>query len=136
MSHSLLVIVSWNFFFFKQKTAYEMRISDWSSDVCSSDLTTAVYQCPNYICEEKEHSNRHDRIAYRGNVIPICESCWIIRYASRHATHAQKMHGKEQHINASKEYPEMQFPQSLAVHPPTYLRKPVVESCKEREDRA
>src|SRR3546814_5152071 len=28
------------FFFFKQKTAYELRISDWSSDVCSSDLTT------------------------------------------------------------------------------------------------
>src|SRR3546814_3872357 len=28
------------FFFFKQKTAYEMRISDWSSDVCSSDLST------------------------------------------------------------------------------------------------
>src|SRR3546814_3801299 len=39
------VIVVWSsyvcyvdFFFFKQKTAYEMRISDWSSDVCSSDL--------------------------------------------------------------------------------------------------
>src|SRR3546814_8659626 len=29
------------FFFFKQKTAYEMRISDWSSDVCSSDLQIA-----------------------------------------------------------------------------------------------
>src|SRR3546814_10810634 len=29
------------FFCFKQKTAYEMRISDWSSDVCSSDLTFA-----------------------------------------------------------------------------------------------
>src|SRR3546814_13258923 len=29
-------------FFFKQKTAYEMRISDWSSDVCSSDLFSAV----------------------------------------------------------------------------------------------
>src|SRR3546814_17215788 len=29
------------FFFFKQKTAYEMRISDWSSDVCSSDLLAA-----------------------------------------------------------------------------------------------
>src|SRR3546814_1463808 len=28
-------------FFFKQKTAYEMRISDWSSDVCSSDLKSA-----------------------------------------------------------------------------------------------
>src|SRR3546814_14738621 len=30
------------FFFFKQKTAYEMRISDWSSDVCSSDLGQAA----------------------------------------------------------------------------------------------
>src|SRR3546814_6860279 len=30
------------FFFFKQKTAYEMRISDWSSDVCSSDLGFAT----------------------------------------------------------------------------------------------
>src|SRR3546814_8581901 len=30
------------FFFFKQKTAYEMRISDWSSDVCSSDLDGLV----------------------------------------------------------------------------------------------
>src|SRR3546814_1825487 len=29
-------------FFFKQKTAYEMRISDWSSDVCSSDLATRL----------------------------------------------------------------------------------------------
>src|SRR3546814_7770561 len=29
------------FFFFKQKTAYEMRISDWSSDVCSSDLVAS-----------------------------------------------------------------------------------------------
>src|SRR3546814_8747540 len=33
-----LSIVLCCFFFFKQKTAYEMRISDWSSDVCSSDL--------------------------------------------------------------------------------------------------
>src|SRR3546814_2031661 len=30
------------FFFFKQKTAYELRISDWSSDVCSSDLYCAT----------------------------------------------------------------------------------------------
>src|SRR3546814_7595204 len=34
----LLVLFVFLFFFFKQKTAYEMRISDWSSDVCSSDL--------------------------------------------------------------------------------------------------
>src|SRR3546814_4381966 len=31
-------------FFFKQKTAYEMRISDWSSDVCSSDLREALWE--------------------------------------------------------------------------------------------
>src|SRR3546814_10725911 len=40
-------------FFFKQKTAYEMRISDWSSDVCSSDLGDAT---PFFI-----RSSRYDR---------------------------------------------------------------------------
>src|SRR3546814_6048845 len=35
---SIYACISLLFFFFKQKTAYEMRISDWSSDVCSSDL--------------------------------------------------------------------------------------------------
>src|SRR3546814_12743260 len=43
-------MIVWLFFFFKQKTAYEMRISDWSSDVCSSDLAKIVlepgYQVP------------------------------------------------------------------------------------------
>src|SRR3546814_7602824 len=34
------------FFFFKQKTAYEMRISDWSSDVCSSDLASGADTSP------------------------------------------------------------------------------------------
>src|SRR3546814_5602619 len=38
------------FFFFKQKTAYEMRISDWSSDVCSSDLLN-LYQ---YLIDETD----------------------------------------------------------------------------------
>src|SRR3546814_4560630 len=38
MYHFIFVL----FFFFKQKTAYEMRISDWSSDVCSSDLGSCV----------------------------------------------------------------------------------------------
>src|SRR3546814_4507688 len=41
----LICVVMWYqllLFFCKQKTAYEMRISDWSSDVCSSDLRTGV----------------------------------------------------------------------------------------------
>src|SRR3546814_2856528 len=40
----VLVFLFCVFFFFKQKTAYEMRISDWSSDVCSSDLILARNQ--------------------------------------------------------------------------------------------
>src|SRR3546814_2315609 len=39
--YSCLFVCGCVFFFFKQKTAYEMRISDWSSDVCSSDLRSA-----------------------------------------------------------------------------------------------
>src|SRR3546814_7925996 len=42
----LTVVVLCGFFFFKQKTAYEMRISDWSSDVCSSDLAVVVPALP------------------------------------------------------------------------------------------
>src|SRR3546814_7461250 len=46
------ILLGFVIFFFKQKTAYEMRISDWSSDVCSSDLCrmgawTRVEQDPN-----------------------------------------------------------------------------------------
>src|SRR3546814_15506758 len=37
------------FFFFKQKTAYEMRISDWSSDVCSSDLRQDGYENKSFL---------------------------------------------------------------------------------------
>src|SRR3546814_9389106 len=41
------------FFFFKQKTAYEMRISDWSSDVCSSDLPSARRRAACPACAER-----------------------------------------------------------------------------------
>src|SRR3546814_14997136 len=47
------------FFFFKQKTAYEMRISDWSSDVCSSDLIEGVG-----LEEIAEEAARRHRAAY------------------------------------------------------------------------
>src|SRR3546814_6826717 len=47
------------FFFFKQKTAYEMRISDWSSDVCSSDL--ALFALPDR--QQAETRALIDRIA-------------------------------------------------------------------------
>src|SRR3546814_4308207 len=52
----ILMIV---FFFFKQKTAYEMRISDWSSDVCSSDLSvTKTLRTPvNFIVHSLDEVN-------------------------------------------------------------------------------
>src|SRR3546814_7859895 len=53
------------FFFFKQKTAYEMRISDWSSDVCSSDLPDGEPRAqPQHRVEPppaEEHGRRDER---------------------------------------------------------------------------
>src|SRR3546814_8293907 len=44
----IFVCIFFLFFFFKQKTAYEMRISDWSSDVCSSDLGVLLLRASIY----------------------------------------------------------------------------------------
>src|SRR3546814_8439523 len=51
------VIVFVLFFFFKQKTAYEMRISDWSSDVCSSDLLGGFRLFPSLTVSETYDDN-------------------------------------------------------------------------------
>src|SRR3546814_18794727 len=59
------------FFFFKQKTAYEMRISDWSSDVCSSDLSTPT----------GKYSGFHDNIPvayYRGKLTSDSEGAYRV----------------------------------------------------------
>src|SRR3546814_1239772 len=48
-------------FFFKQKTAYEMRISDWSSDVCSSDLLWLARIHPDDVDEMRERMREHLR---------------------------------------------------------------------------
>src|SRR3546814_4357173 len=45
------------FFLFKQKTAYEMRISDWSSDVCSSDLQQAAVEGRRIVADHPECRN-------------------------------------------------------------------------------
>src|SRR3546814_17112481 len=48
--YTVVWCIRYIFFFFKQKTAYEMRISDWSSDVCSSDL---YFRGLNYLLNEQ-----------------------------------------------------------------------------------
>src|SRR3546814_9813094 len=63
-------------FFFKQKTAYEMRISDWSSDVCSSDL-------------QDRQRREHDLAGRRGNV-RRCGGRPGLRAEDRAAQHQQQ----------------------------------------------
>src|SRR3546814_3251061 len=62
------------FFFFKQKTAYEMRISDWSSDVCSSDLHDGPVLLSNLLdgaltelSTEQDRNPTSDGFLYSGN---------------------------------------------------------------------
>src|SRR3546814_4004686 len=54
------------FFFFKQNTAYEMRISDWSSDVCSSDLTARAKSH-----HAGSHGTHHQYASTRPSVDPM-----------------------------------------------------------------
>src|SRR3546814_16184278 len=57
------------FFFFKQKTAYEMRISDWSSDVCSSDLWEFTPDARKLIQESESYAvlNRQAVLGFRSS---------------------------------------------------------------------
>src|SRR3546814_2001772 len=75
--YSYLFWSSCFFFFFKQKTAYEMRISDWSSDVCSSDLGDRLRQ---FQPLEKPTDDAHGKSVTRTNRIDH-----TINRAGRHA---------------------------------------------------
>src|SRR3546814_12108701 len=56
-------------FFFKQKTAYEMRISDWSSDVCSSDLShRAVALCLQHVGRQLRRPDGRHLCPWHGGV--------------------------------------------------------------------
>src|SRR3546814_7698812 len=64
------VLISVFLFFFKQKTAYEMRISDWSSDVCSSDLQIGprlgLHPCRNFLRAQFKKEISHHSSPARG----------------------------------------------------------------------
>src|SRR3546814_12856351 len=59
-----------SFFFFKQKTAYEVRISDWSSDVCSSDLTDV------FVVAETSNAIHSDRSQPLSRTPRLDEAAW------------------------------------------------------------
>src|SRR3546814_172503 len=60
------------FFFFKQKTAYEMRISDWSSDVCSSDLQSSTLL--EQFCRKKGRLNQTLSSLFQAKNITLAQS--------------------------------------------------------------
>src|SRR3546814_9278233 len=70
---AVLIIVLVCIFFFKQKTAYEMRISDWSSDVCSSDLLILGTALALQACAATPRSPAADRI-FLGPVLTMDEA--------------------------------------------------------------
>src|SRR3546814_4263886 len=75
-------------FFFKQKTAYEMRISDWSSDVCSSDLSPLRQQHGVQANPPDDHRPEADdeapRAADRGHLVgeAVAERCLLVELRS------------------------------------------------------
>src|SRR3546814_9401475 len=78
------------FFFIKQKTAYEMRISDWSSDVCSSDLDRA-YSARRGARAADERIDRRQGADRRARAAPRFRH----RYAAHRARGAQPARGRE-----------------------------------------
>src|SRR3546814_6227982 len=77
-------------FFFKQKTAYEMRISDWSSDVCSSDLTEPSYDLPDFPYPNEELVFKTKCF---GEEIPV--DPWILAANTPDMQHIRYVHGAE-----------------------------------------
>src|SRR3546814_13899702 len=80
-------------FFFKQKTAYEMRISDWSSDVCSSDLVVEVRLQHVLGCGDQRQA--HHRVLgplVEQRVHGIAAFARLARQMARHERRAQAIH--------------------------------------------
>src|SRR3546814_9519181 len=86
-------------FFFKQKTAYEMRISDWSSDVCSSDLLVELQtQCEMLRLLIRKTAWQMDRMEHKeiertiSDKVSMC-NYWANRLVCEAADRAMQVHG-------------------------------------------
>src|SRR3546814_1114985 len=93
------------FFFFKQKTAYEMRISDWSSDVCSSDLGRTA-EAKHTADEQREQRPRqaqidHDRPLY--GIAAAQKHVDHLRGGKRGGTDGQRDSGKTKRAKRKRE---------------------------------
>src|SRR3546814_12540612 len=104
------------FFFFKQKTAYEMRISDWSSDVCSSDLPIlggGVYMGP---VLDMAHLMRHPfwpDAAPQSLGIPMMLGNAVMETRAFYASDSRQLAGLDFGNLAARIAPEMR----IEIHP-------------------
>src|SRR3546814_11467583 len=89
------------FFFFKQKTAYEMRISDWSSDVCSSDLYLRDGQAVRKFEELLGRGIEHDGGGAMGH-LRHAHSAGHDRISRQFRIHASLMAGKVGNIPVNR----------------------------------
>src|SRR3546814_8205345 len=76
-------------FFFKQKTAYEMRISDWSADVCSSDLRGAQFVAGGGFAAFGERHGGAQRIGLRLGLFGLAAR--LVRFVGEHQRREQQL---------------------------------------------
>src|SRR3546814_6596324 len=90
----IIISVYHYFFFFKQKTAYEMRISDWSSDVCSSDLDD--YQTKQVFYESKDGTKIPMYIVHKKGIeLNGKNPTWLYAYGGFNIRSEERRVGKE-----------------------------------------
>src|SRR3546814_5032909 len=80
------------FFFFKQKTAYEMRISDWSSDVCSSDLLDGTVERRRVVPFERFGRTRDDVL---GHLVHLVRKALVVLALGPGTRSEERRVGKE-----------------------------------------
>src|SRR3546814_14545547 len=87
------------FFFFKQKTAYEMRISDWSSDVCSSDLSKRMGQIVEDLLTlsrlETQHEVLDERVPMAALLATVRKEAEAISHGRHQIRSEERRVGKE-----------------------------------------
>src|SRR3546814_12659745 len=113
------------FFVFKQKTAYEMRISDWSSDVCSSDLPTLVLGNPPFKLAliDRFLQKAFDLLPYSGQVGFVLPA-YTFQTAARVARYASQWFLYQEMIPRNI-YPGLKLPLVFAIFAKERYRRQV-----------
>src|SRR3546814_10950537 len=129
------------FFFFKQKTAYEMRISDWSSDVCSSDLGCSApfslaIGASAHPYEPSSNPRRWDHESLRSALIGQSrQTAWVSAHVADPALVVRLSVGEhggwEESMIAARPGPRRFCALCFSWRPPRTSRRPICLGCCE-----